>query len=95
MKSTRNHLSQDDFNMVLDYIPKLNLRKYKIEDIQMLFKISYWCGLRIGEALKLTVQSFDFERNASFYNQTGAITSLTIYFTSNFSGGTYILYGVK
>ena len=70
MKSTRNHLSQEDFNMVLEYIPKLNLRKYKIEDIQMLFKISYWCGLRIGEALKLDASSFDFERNEVFLGKT-------------------------
>lgn len=70
MKSTRNHLMQDDFNKVLEYIPHLNLRKYKVKDIQMLFKISYWCGLRIGEALKLQVNDFDFERNEVFLGKT-------------------------
>ena len=42
-----------------------------------------------------TVTNFDFERTTSFYNQTGAITSLTLLFNNNFTGGTYILYGVK
>ena len=39
----------------------------------------------------------DWRRRAGFYNQTGAITQINFLWTgaANFSGGTYVLYGVK
>ena len=43
-----------------------------------------------------TTTSVDFMRGWGWYNQTAAITALTIYPASgNFTGGTYILYGVS
>ena len=39
----------------------------------------------------------DFRRRVGMYNQTGAITALNFFWSGsvNFSGGTYVLYGVK
>ena len=56
MKPMANYMPPEQFNQVIDAIPRLHIRKWKDEDIQMLFKLCYWCGLRISEAMKLSVE---------------------------------------
>lgn len=56
--------------MILAAIPRLNLRKFAIEDVQMFMKISYWLALRFGETLKLSVDDFDFDRNEAWLGKT-------------------------
>ncbi len=58
------------FDNVLKEIPNLYLRKWRDHDIVMLFKILYWCGLRINEGLRLTQQDFDFDRGEIFLGKT-------------------------
>ena len=70
MKSTVNYMNPEQFEEVLKAIPDLYLRKWKDSDIRMLFKILYWCGLRINEGIKLTKEDFDFERMEVFLGKT-------------------------
>lgn len=57
-----NYIPQEKFEQILDYV-KNNLETRKLDniDIQMIFKIAYYSGLRINEVLKLTKSNFDFE----------------------------------
>ena len=61
MKSTNNYLNQQDFAKVIDEIPRLMIRKWNDEDIQMLFEILYWCALRPNEGIRLRKEDFDLE----------------------------------
>lgn len=70
MKPTVNHITPEQFEQIMDAIPKLNLRKFAIEDVQMMMKISYWLALRIGETLKLNADDFDFDRNEAWLGKT-------------------------
>jgi len=49
-----------DFNIVLDMIRILKIRKWLDEDIQMLFKILYWCALRPTEGIKSKKSDYNF-----------------------------------
>lgn len=70
MKSTVNHITPELFDQIIDAVPKLNLRKFRVEDVQMFMKISYWLALRFGETLKLSVDDFDFDRNEAWLGKT-------------------------
>src|SRR5690349_21785604 len=59
MNPTSNYMPPQQFNQVLEAIPRLHIRKWKDEDVAMLFKICYWCALRIGECIRLKVEDFD------------------------------------
>lgn len=80
MKPTANHITRDQFDDIMKAIPKLNLRKFSVEDVQMFMKISYWLALRVSETLKLNVNDFDFDRNEVWLGKTktekGAITAI-------------------
>ena len=54
-------MNQEDFTKVLYSIPYLYLRKWKVEDIQMLFKILYWSALRPREGIRLKKEDFNTE----------------------------------
>ena len=60
----------EQFAQVIDAIPRLKIRKWKDEDIQMLFKICYWCGLRMSEGIKLSVEDFDLITHEVYLGQT-------------------------
>ncbi len=53
-----NHMSYPTLLKVIDSIPLLKIRKWKDEDVQFLFKIMYWSGLRPMEAIKLCKEDF-------------------------------------
>ena len=55
---------------IIAYVPELNLRKWDPLQIVMLFKISYWLGLRMIEARKLQVDNFDFDRREVYLGKT-------------------------
>ena len=54
-------MNQQDFAKVIDEIPRLMIRKWLDEDIQMLFEILYWCALRPNEGIRLRKEDFDLE----------------------------------
>ena len=60
----------DQFKQLLDAVDTLALKKFNHEDVKMLFKICYWMGLRINEALKLEAESFDFSVNEVYLGKT-------------------------
>ena len=70
MRSTPNYINQDDFARILEFIPKLKIRKWLDEDVRILFKICYWCGLRFDEACHLKYENIDLERREIFLGQT-------------------------
>ena len=54
----------------MEAIPKLGIRKWLDSDIQMLFKICYWCALRFNEAARLKVEDFDLKSMEIFLGKT-------------------------
>lgn len=72
MRATKNYMPPEQLEQVLEAIPSLHIRKWKDEDIQMLFRICYWCALRIGEAIRLTVEDFDLELGKIYLGDTKA-----------------------
>lgn len=70
MKDKVNHMTQETFHIVLQTIPDLNIRKWHNMDVQMLFQILYWCGLRPSEGIKLEKEDFDFERREITLHRT-------------------------
>jgi hypothetical protein len=57
------------------------------------WKISYGVGVSNNQT---TTTNFNYYPVTNFYNQTAAITSITLFVTSGtFTAGSYVLYGVK
>lgn len=61
MRASYNYIPPQQFDQIIDAIPTLKIRKWRDEDIQMLFKIAYWCGLRINEAMNRKAEDFDLD----------------------------------
>ena len=57
-------------NLILDSIPSLKIRKWEDYDIQMLFKILYWCALRPTEGILLQKSDFNFNNRTINLGQT-------------------------
>ena len=70
MRETVNYIPRELFNRILEYVPNLHIRKWKDEDIQMLFKLCYWCALRIGEAMRLKAEDFDLDLGKLYLGNT-------------------------
>lgn len=58
------------FNELLAAIPNLKIRKWLDRDVEMLFKLCYWCGLRINEAVRLKAVDFDLELRRVYLGKT-------------------------
>lgn len=65
----------EQMEQVLQAIPSLHIRKWKDEDIQMLFRICYWCALRIGECIRLKAEDFDLDIAKLYLGDTKANTN--------------------
>ena len=59
MQSTNNYMNQEQFEQVLEYIPRLKSRKWKTNDIRFLFKILRYCALRPIEGIMLAKEDFN------------------------------------
>lgn len=70
MKPRSNYMNQVQFAQLLKHIPDLQIRKWKSEDIEMVFEIAYWCGLRMIEARRLHVEDFDLEGKEVYLGKT-------------------------
>lgn len=70
MRANTNYMSPSVLEKVIDAIPRLNIRKWDNRDIEFLFRISYWCGLRINEACRLHVDHFDLEEQVVYLGKT-------------------------
>jgi integrase len=53
-----NHISYETWQYIIDSIPQITILKHNHKDIQFLFKIMYWSGLRPAEAIKLQKKDF-------------------------------------
>lgn len=70
MRSKPNYVNQEDFARILAAIPTLNIRKWFDSDVQMLFKICYWCALRPDEAIRLSKADFHLEDKEIYLGKT-------------------------
>ena len=61
LKPKSNYIPPEQFQILVDNVNLLSPRIMKVEDIQMLFKITRYCGLRISEATSLTAEDIDTE----------------------------------
>lgn len=69
MTKGKTHLTPEDFTNFLSYIPKLKTfssshKKTKLNptQLQLLFKITYYCALRVSEVIKIVKADFDLEK---------------------------------
>lgn len=69
-KSTSNYLNPEDFERVIQTIPSLGIRKWADYDVEMLFRILYWCALRPIEGIKLSKEDFDLESRKVYLGKT-------------------------
>jgi len=70
MKNQKNYINPDEFQTILNSISDLHIRKWKDSQVQMLFKISYFCALRISETIKLRKEDFDIETSLVWLGKT-------------------------
>lgn len=70
MESSINYINPGDFRLIIQAIPGLKLRKFDIEAVQMLFKISYYCALRINETIGIRKSDIDLDRQEIFLGKT-------------------------
>ena len=61
LRSTVNYINPRDMQRIIDTIPQLNIRKWYDKDIEMLFKIQYWCALRPMEGILLEKAQINLE----------------------------------
>lgn len=59
LEAQANYIDPKQFEEIISSIPVLQIRKWKDRDVEFLFRISYWCGLRMKEASKLLKEDFD------------------------------------
>lgn len=70
MKAQSNYIDPNDFERIIESIPILQIRKWKDYDVEFLFKISYWCGLRMLEACELYKEDFDLNEQEVYLGTT-------------------------
>ena len=70
MRPTISYITQEQFNSIIDYIPRLKIRKWLDRDIAMLFKILYWALLRPSEGIKLEKKDIDLELHKIYLHHT-------------------------
>lgn len=70
MRSTNNYLNPEDFDRVIYAIPSLGIRKWMDDDVEMLFRILYWCALRPIEGIRLSKEDFDLESRKVYLGRT-------------------------
>lgn len=71
MRAKSNYLDPDSFALCLAAIPRLNIRKWLDDDVAMVvFKIPYWLGLRMGEAIRLNAEDFDLTNKECYLGKT-------------------------
>ena len=61
MRDKPNYMSPDTFDAIIDSIPELKIRKWDDGDVQMLFKMLYFCALRPTEGINRSKEDFDIE----------------------------------
>ena len=70
VRSTNNYLNPEDFERVIETIPRLGIRKWDDDDIEMLFRMLYWCALRPNEGIRLSKEDFDLESRKIYLGKT-------------------------
>lgn len=71
MRAKSNYLDPEKFQLCIETIPQLHIRKWKDQDVAMVvFKIPYWLGLRMGESIRLTAEDFDLEKKECYLGKT-------------------------
>ena len=70
MKPKSNYISKEQFEDLINYIPYLKIRKWLDRDVEMVYRIAYWLGLRFGEAVKLKAEDFDLDRKEVYLGKT-------------------------
>lgn len=70
MKAKSNYIDPVQFKELIEAIPRLNLRKWSPKEVEILFKIAYWCGLRMIEAVRLKAEDFDLVQSEVYLGKT-------------------------
>lgn len=75
MNSNPNYINQEDFERIICAIPRLNIRKWKNDDVIMLMKIMYNMALRPMEAIIRNKEDFDVRNRYVYLGKTKTSTS--------------------
>lgn len=63
-------MNPQDFELVLSAVHQLGIRKWLDHDVQMLFKILYWCALRPSEGIRLKKEDFNLAEREVYLGRT-------------------------
>lgn len=61
VKSKNNYVNQEDFERLIAAVDRIDFRDHDAGAVKMLFKLTYWCALRIREALSLKWSDIDWD----------------------------------
>ena len=70
MESNPNYINQADFEIILQSIPLLHIRKWDDKDIEYLLKILYHMALRPSEGIILHKESFNLKNRTVYLGET-------------------------
>ena len=70
MRDSQNYLSQEKLHEAIASVPALGIRKWADTDVQHLFLILYWCGLRPSEGIRLKKENFNLETREIYLGKT-------------------------
>jgi len=70
MQDKVNYISPETFEDIINHVPVLGIRKWLDNDIQMLYKIMYYCALRANEAINLKKEGFNLEDREIYLGKT-------------------------
>lgn len=70
LRAKVNYIDPETFEIIVSNIPRLNIRKWTNVDVEFLFRVTYWCGLRMSEAVKLKKEDFDLMRCEVYLGKT-------------------------
>lgn len=70
MKAKANYMTPEQFESLIDYVPELRIRKWPDVDVQMLYKMLYWIGLRPMEGIERKKEDIDIHNREIYLGRT-------------------------
>ena len=60
MQAGPNYITRDQFDMIIEHVPMVGIRKWPTLNVQTCFRLAYWCALRMGEAISVRGKGIDW-----------------------------------
>jgi len=70
LRSKNNYINPEQFEEIIKALNTLEFRKWDVKDVEFLFKISYWCALRMSESCRIKKEDIDLESGEIYLGLT-------------------------